>query len=42
MEKINCPFCGHLVEINIAKAVDEDGEEFICDSCRQIFRYAPK
>ncbi len=40
MKKVNCPFCGHLVELNIAKAADADGEEFVCDNCGNIFRYA--
>lgn len=39
MDKVKCPNCGYTVEIDIAKAVDEDGEEFRCDNCGFIFRY---
>ena len=39
MEKINCPKCNKEITINIAKAVDENGEEFICTNCGYIIRY---
>ena len=39
MEHVKCIQCGHDVEINIAKAVDENGEEFRCPKCGFIFRY---
>ena len=42
MDIVKCINCGHDVEINIAKAVDEDGEEFRCDNCGFIFRYTKK
>lgn len=40
MITVPCPNCSHNVEINIAKAVDEFGEEFICPNCKYRFRYA--
>lgn len=39
MEKIKCPKCQQLTTINIAKAVDEFGEEFKCENCGYQFRY---
>lgn len=39
---VNCPRCNYPVEINIAKAVDELGEEFLCPRCKFIFRYVDK
>ena len=39
MEKIQCPKCKQETSINIAKAVDEHGEEFRCEKCGYIFRY---
>lgn len=42
MKKVNCPNCGCPVEIDIAKAVDENGEEFRCPNCGFIFRYAER
>ena len=38
---VKCPKCGEEVEINIAKACDEEGETFQCQKCKFIFRYAP-
>lgn len=38
-KKIKCPKCNNLVEIDIAKAVDEEGECFLCSNCGFIFRY---
>ena len=40
MKTVNCPKCGKEVVIDIARAVDEDGEEFVCDHCGYHFRYA--
>jgi predicted RNA-binding Zn-ribbon protein involved in translation (DUF1610 family) len=40
MKKIKCPKCLNETIIDIAKAVDENGEEFICKNCGYIFRYA--
>lgn len=40
MIRINCPNCRKEVTIDIAKAVDELGEEFLCPNCRKVFRYA--
>ena len=42
MEKVKCINCGNDVEINIAKALDEDGEVFSCPVCGQKFRYTNK
>lgn len=42
MEKVKCVRCGHEVEINIAKAKDENGEIFGCPYCGLNFRYAKK
>lgn len=42
MEYVKCPKCGHDVEINIANATDENGEEFMCKNCGFNFRYAKK
>ena len=42
MEIIKCPKCKCDVEINIAKAKDEDGEVFECPQCKWKFRYAKK
>ena len=39
MEKINCPKCGESTPIDIAKAVDELGEEHRCIHCGYIFRF---
>lgn len=38
-KKINCPKCNYPVEINIAKALDEDAETYLCPHCSFIFRY---
>ena len=42
MEEVKCIKCGNMVQINIAKAVDEEGEVFCCPHCGQIFRYVHK
>ena len=42
MIKIQCPKCKNEVEINIANAIDENGEVFRCKNCGQIFRYTNK
>ena len=39
---IKCPTCKKDVEINIAKAIDEEGEVFRCQNCGQVFRYTDK
>ena len=39
MKKIKCPKCHKEITINIAKAVDENGEEFICTNYGYIIRY---
>ena len=40
MTTISCPKCNNEVTIDIAKAVDEHGEEFVCPNCKIQFRYA--
>ena len=39
---IKCPKCDAAVEINIAQAVDEDGEVFVCPKCNYQMRYTEK
>ena len=39
MIKIKCPKCNTEVEINISKAVDENGEVFMCPNCGFKLRY---
>ena len=41
MKKIKCPKCQQEVGIDIAKAIDENGEVFMCPNCKNKFRYAP-
>jgi len=41
MNVIKCPKCLEEIEVNIAKAIDEHGEVFICPKCRFEFRYSP-
>ena len=36
---IKCPKCHKDVEIDIAKAIDENGEVFMCPHCKFKFRY---
>ena len=42
MEKVECVNCGHIVTIDIAKAIDENGEVFKCPNCGLTFRYTAK
>jgi len=42
MVVIKCPKCHNDVEINIANAIDEDGEVFRCPNCGMNFRYTDK
>ena len=42
MTIVKCPKCGQDTEINIAKAVDEEGEVFKCEHCGFHFRYTEK
>ena len=34
MEKIICPKCGNEITIDISKAIDENGEIFLCKECK--------
>ena len=42
MIKIKCPHCEEPVTISISKAIDEEGEVFMCSKCKKSFRYATK
>ena len=42
MITLNCPKCKNVVSINIANAIDEHGEVFMCPNCRYKFRYTLK
>ena len=42
MKYVKCIKCNHNVEIDIAIALDENGEEFSCPNCGFIFRYTEK
>ena len=39
MIKIKCPKCKQEVDIDIANAIDEHGETYICPYCRWKLRY---
>lgn len=39
---VKCPKCHHDTEFNIADAVDENGEVFVCEHCGYLFRYADR
>ena len=41
MTVIDCPNCKKPVQISISKALDEEGEVFMCPVCKKTFRYAP-
>ena len=40
MTIVKCPKCHKDTEINIARAIDENGEVFRCEHCGYPFRYA--
>lgn len=42
MKKVKCINCNNEVEINIANAIDSEGEVFECPNCGQKFRYTEK
>lgn len=42
MKTINCPKCSFPVEIDIANAMDEQGEVFVCPKCGYKFRFVDK
>ena len=42
MDVVKCPKCGQDVKIDIANAIDENGEVFKCDHCGYPFRYTLK
>lgn len=39
---MKCINCNNDVEIDIAKAIDEEGEVFHCPNCGFIFSYTDK
>lgn len=41
MDITRCPKCKNLTNVDISKAIDEEGEVFICYHCGWKFRYAP-
>lgn len=40
--EVKCVKCGNNVELDISKAIDENGEVFLCPHCGLTFRYAEK
>ena len=42
MKKVKCVKCGTEVEINIANAVDFNGEVYVCPECGYKFRFVDK
>ena len=42
MKQVKCAKCGTDVTIDIAKAVDENGEVFVCPNCGFKFRFTEK
>ena len=42
MIKIKCPYCEEPVTISISKAIDEEGEVFLCPHCNKPFRFVEK
>ena len=40
--KIKCPKCKAEVKLDISRAVDEEGEVFVCTHCGWPFRYTQK
>lgn len=42
MEKIYCPKCKKKTRIDIVRAIDADGETFICECCKYPFRFVKK
>lgn len=42
MDKVKCPKCNELVEIDISKSISDDGEVFMCPHCKYVFRYVEK
>jgi len=37
MEKIECVKCGKDIELDVSKALDENGEIYVCPHCGQKF-----
>lgn len=42
MTLVTCPKCHQHTKINIAQAIDEEGEVFNCEHCGYPFRYTEK
>jgi len=39
---VKCPKCQCDTELNIANAIDENGEVFLCEHCGYPFRYTDR
>ena len=42
MTIVKCPKCHKEVKINVANALDEDGELYRCPHCDYVFRYTER
>ncbi len=42
MKIVKCPKCGKEVKLDVAKAIDEEGEVFKCEHCNWSFQYVQK
>ncbi len=40
--KLECPVCNTNFDIDISKAIDENGEVFQCPNCKYKIRYTIK
>ena len=39
---IECPKCKGEVPLDVRKAIDEEGEVYLCPHCKWQFRYTPR
>lgn len=42
MTTIKCPKCGKHITIDISKAINKNGEVYVCKYCNSKFRYTEK